>query len=136
MAFDESLRSISLNADSSIGVYTGVPGLAGSAVPNSGKLYRFLKVTGKSQVGLADDPSDVVVGVLQNKPQQPGAPATVGFSGVTNLLSGDEYEAGDLLTCDDQGRAVIAQDGDRVYAVALTHAANAGELTSALLLVA
>ena len=53
MAYDEAIRSISLDADSSIAVYTGVPGLPGSADPNGGKQYRFVKVTGAGTVGLA-----------------------------------------------------------------------------------
>ena len=53
MAYEESLRSITLNADSSLGMYTGVPGQPGSPQPHGGKQYHFVKVTGVHQVGLA-----------------------------------------------------------------------------------
>ena len=78
MAYEESLRSITLNADSSLGIYTGVPGQPGSPDPHGGKQYHFVKVTGVHQVGLADATA-AVVGVLQNKPQGTGQAATVGY---------------------------------------------------------
>ena len=78
MAFQEILHAITLEADASLGGYTGVPGLPGSAEPNGGNQYRFVKVTGAVTVGLADATADeVVVGVLQNKPQDAGHAATV-----------------------------------------------------------
>lgn len=132
MATNEALYSISLAADASLGVYTGVPGQPGSAVPNSGKQYRFVKVTGKQQCGLATDGGDRVVGVLQNKPQQPGAAATVGIWGVTLLTAGGAVAAGDNVESDAEGRAVKAASGNG-NGVALSASANAGELISVLL---
>ena len=80
MAYEESLKSISLNADSSLAVWTSVPGQPGSAEPNYGKQYTFVKVTAANQVGLVTNgTTDVVVGVLQNKPQVTGQAATVGI---------------------------------------------------------
>ena len=94
MSFDESVRSITLEADSSIGVYTGPPGAVGSAVPNGGKQYCFVKVTGALTAGLATDGGDDVIGVLQNKPQQAGGAATVAIRGVVNVVAGDTVTAG------------------------------------------
>lgn len=131
MAFEEQISSISLAADASIGVYTGVPGQPGSAVPNSGKQYRFLKVTGKAQCGLAVASTDRVVGVLQNKPQQPGAAATVGIWGVSFVTAGGVVAAGDSVDPDAEGRAV--KSTGRGNGVALSASANAGELISVLL---
>ena len=65
MAYEESLRSITLNADSSLGIYTGVPGQPGSPDPHGGKQYHFVKVTGVHQVGLADATANVV-GVMSS----------------------------------------------------------------------
>lgn len=132
MAFNESIASISLAADASVGIYTGVPGQPGSAVPNSGMQYRFLKVTGKAQCGLATDAGDRVIGVLQNKPQQPGAAATVGVWGVTLVTAGAAVNPGENVTTDNQGRAIKASTGTG-SGVALTASANAGELISVLL---
>lgn len=133
MAVSEALYSISLAADSSIGIYTGVPGQPGSAVPNSGMQYRFVKITGKQQAGLATDGGDTIVGVLNNKPQQPGAAATVAVWGVTLLTAGGAVNPGDLVTADSQGRGVKSTAAGEVAGVALTASANAGELISVLL---
>jgi len=130
MSYEESLRSISLNADASVGIYTGVPGQPGSAVPNGGKQYCFLRITGKDQCGLAvGGGGEIVVGVLQNKPQKPGAAATVGIAGVTNVVSGGALAAGVRVGPDATGRAVAAAGGP---CVTLGTAAGAGELVPAL----
>lgn len=105
MSFEENLRNLSLDADASIGIYTGPPGLPGSANPNYGKQYCFVKVTGANQCGLAgvgDDP----VGILQNKPQVPGQAATVGYEGVSNVRVAGAIAAGTLVVPDATGRAV------------------------------
>lgn len=134
MSYEESLKSLSFDADASLGVYTGVPGQPGSAVPNGGKQYCLVKFTGAHQVGLATAAGDVVVGVLQNKPQTPGAAATVGFIGVTNVLSGGVIAAGDSLVSDASGRAVTAgatpSGGKKL--IAIKPAAGANELIPAM----
>ena len=88
MAYEESLRSVSLDADASIGIYTGVPGTIGAANPNSGMQYRWLKITGERIVGVCTAAGDITVGILQNKPQQVGGAATVGFSGISKAIAG------------------------------------------------
>jgi len=133
MAVEEALYSISLAADASIGIYTGVPGQPGSPQPNSGMQYRFVKVTGKLQAGLSTDSSDTQIGVLQSKPQQPGAAATIGVWGITLLTAGAAVNPGDLVTADSQGRGIKATVDGEEAAVALTASANAGELISVLL---
>jgi hypothetical protein len=138
-AYEESLRSISLLSDSSIAVYTGPPGAPGSLNPNGGYQYRFLKVTGKDIVGLATDKSvDIVVGVLQNKPQVTGAAATVAIRGVTLVTSGAGTDsatiaAGSPVSTDTTGRAILADDADKIYGVALQGSTTDGELISVLL---
>src|SRR5690606_3819398 len=103
MAYEESLRSISLNADATLAVYTGVPGMPGSPSPNYGQQYRFVKVTGAHQVGLATAGSDVVVGVMQNKPQVAGQAATVSIHGVSMVMAGAALDAGDSVEADSTG---------------------------------
>lgn len=133
MAFDESLRSVSLNADSSIAGYTGVPGLPGSAAPNVGKQYRFVKVTGETLVGLTTAGDDVAIGVVQSKPQVEGQAATVAIRGISFVVAGEAIDAGDQVTSDNVGRAAVVGNGDSTFGVALTSASNAGELVSVLL---
>ena len=130
MAYDESLRSITLVADASLGIFTGVPGQPGSAVPNSGKMYTFVKITGINQVGLTTAATDKVIGILQNKPQKPGAAATVGYVGVSNVVASAAIAAGSMVAPTATGTAVTDAINGRWQA--LTAAAVAGELISVL----
>lgn len=136
MAFEEGLRSISLNADATLAVYTSVPGQPGSADPNSGKQYRFVKVTGASQVGLADaTANEIVVGVLQNKPQFTGQSATVAIRGVSKVQAGGNVNAGQAVKVKNTGEAVAATlpaDAALVVGVAVTSGAD-GQIISVLL---
>lgn len=131
MAYEESLRSISLNADASLASYTGVPGVPGSANPNYGRQYRFVKVTGANQVGLATAAGDDVIGVMQNKPQVNGQAATVSIHGVSMVMAGAAFDAGAKVGPDDQGRAVTATGTAR--GIALAAAGQANELVPVLL---
>lgn len=126
MPYEESLRSVTLLADSSIGIYTGPPGMPGSAAPNNGKKYRFLKITGADTVGLCTAATDVVCGILQNKPQTVGEESTVGFSGISMVVAGAAVTAGDLVAPDSQGRAVT--DATHGKWQAIKGAAAAGEV--------
>jgi hypothetical protein len=131
MAYEESLRSISLNADASIGIYTGVPGQPGSPNPHGGKQYHFVMVTGVHQVGLADG-SGAAIGVLQNKPQGVGQAATVGYHGVTKVVSDVPITAGAKVASSADGQAAVAGATNAV-GTALSTSVNAGELIDVLL---
>lgn len=130
--YDESIRSITLDADASLAEYTGVPGLPGSASPNSGNQYRFVKVTGAHQCGIADNTDALVIGVLQNKPQVTGAAATVAIRGISLVEAGDAINAGDAVAVDADGKGVAAGGGDTVVGVAVGGAAS-GTLVPVLL---
>jgi hypothetical protein len=132
MAYEESLRSISLNADATVGIYTGVPSQPGSPDPHGGKQYHFVKVTGVHQVGLAGAADTNVVGVLQNKPQGTGHAATVGYHGVTKVVSDVAVTAGSAIKVSADGQAAITGAGPTV-GVALSTTANPGELVTVLL---
>lgn len=121
MAYSEKVDSITLDADSSIGVYTGPPNLAGSTDPNYGKLFRFVKVTGEHTAGLCTAAAgELPVGVLQNKPQKVGSAATVGVRGVTLLMVGTGgLNAGDRVKADANGQGVTASGTDPTYGICL-----------------
>lgn len=109
MAYDEGLRSVTLTADATAAVYTGVPGLPGSASPNGGNQYKFVKVTGAKQCGLADTTAnEIVVGVLQNKPQTTGSAATVAVRGISKVLAGGNVTAGNAIKVNASGKGVAA----------------------------
>lgn len=144
-AYEENLKSLSYDADSSVGIFTGPPGVPGSAAPNYGMQYRAVTITGKNQVGLAvatladagaDPPVDAApapacAGVLQNKPQRPGAAATVGYQGITLAMAGAAISAGAECIPDATGRFVPGSSTDAgLKFTAVTTAAGAGELVS------
>lgn len=135
MSYEENLKSYSADADASVGIYTGVPGQPGSAVPNNGMQYRALKITGTRQVGLAVDGTGIVCGVLQNKPQRPGAAATVGAQGITNICAGAAFAAGIEVIPDATGRFIAgASTGAGLRFLTLAPATAAGELVPAQIL--
>lgn len=131
-SYDETLTSVSLDADSTVGIYTGVPGQPGSPSPHGGKQYHFLKVTGKHQVGLADADDPIVVGVLQNKPQSPGSAATVAIAGITLVSAVGAISAGAAVKVDASGQGSAAGTGPTV-GVAVDAATGAGQLIPVLL---
>lgn len=134
MSFEESLRSVSLNADASIAGYTGPPGAPGSPANNAGKQFRIVKVTGSATVGLCTADEDLSVGILQSKPQVTGQAATVGIRGISNVVAGENnIAAGAELSSDTEGRAIAALTGKVVIGVALKASTTVGELIPVLI---
>lgn len=135
MALAQNLESITLLADSSIGIYTGVPGRPGSPDPHYAKQYCFVKVTGAHTAGLAvTKATDRVVGVLQNKPQGTGHAATVAIHGISQVQSGEDIAAGDPIAFDTAGRAITyTGSGDQLVGIALDACAGANQLVTVLL---
>lgn len=137
MAYEETLRSITLDADSSIGIYTGVPGLAGSASPNGGKQFYFVKVTAAHTAGLATAAANErVVGVLQNKPQGTGHAATVAIGGVSMVVAGGTVAAGDGIKVNASGQGitwVAGTDADALRVGVAISGAASGQLFTCLL---
>lgn len=134
--YDESIRSITLDADSSLALYTGVPGLPGSTNPNWGNQYRFVIVTGAHQCGIAKHDSGFPIGVLQNKPQVTGAAATVAIRGVSLVQAGGTITAGQAVVIDGEAGLAVAAGtqgaGTVVVGIAVGGAAT-GQLVPVLL---
>lgn len=137
MSYEESLRSITLDADASLAQYTGVAGLPGSASPNYGLMFRFVKVTGAHQCGLCTGASnEIPIGVMQSKPQVVGMAATVAIHGVSMVTAGGLIAAGSPVKVDSTGRAVAATPGTDAalyVGVALGGAGAANQLLPVLL---
>lgn len=134
MAYEETLRSITLNADASLGIYTGVPGTAGAAQPNNGKQYCFVKITGAHQVGLVSAVDDSAVGVLQNKPQGTGHAATVAYQGISKVRAAKAIAAGVAVYMTTGGLATDASGGGAVkVGVSILAAGAADDLLPVLL---
>lgn len=137
-SYEETLVSISLDADSTLAVDTSPPYI-GNTAPTGGSAaagfqYRFVFISGDNTCGLFDgtNSGDVPVGVLQNKPQIEGMAATVAVAGVSLVEVGDDtITAGDALEVDDTGR-VEGEDGGVVVGIAL-NGGEEGELIPVLL---
>lgn len=130
--YDESLRSISLDSDASIGFYTGVPGMRGSLDPNGGKQFYFVDVTGEHICGLPSAAGADAIGVLQNKPQYAGDAATVGIRGVSLVVAGATLAAGNPVQSDANGAAIPATGSNKVLGKCIIGGA-AGTLAVVLL---
>jgi hypothetical protein len=117
MAYDETQRRISLDSDASLAIRTGVPGMPGSADPNSGKQYCFVKVVGEHQAGLVSAAGGPSIGVMQNKPQVLGEAASICISGVSLVAAGATLVAGDPVSVDATGRGAKWTTGSQVGTV-------------------
>ena len=133
MAYEESIRSVTLNADATLATYTGVPGQPGSASPNGGKQYHFVKVTGVHQVGVAGASDTDIAGVLQNKPQVTGGAATVAIRGVSKVYAAGAITAGAKVYVNASGQATATAGTSVKCGIAVTTVTTAGELVSVLL---
>lgn len=137
MAYDEAIRNVTLNADSSLAQYTGVAGTPGAASPNNGPaLFRFVKVVGRRQVGRSTAGSadkGKTIGVSQSKPQVVGEAVTVSIRGISVVLAGGAFVAGDSITSDATGRAVKTTVAAEELGIAIENATGADTLSSVLL---
>lgn len=131
MSYQETLVNVTLDADATVGIYTGVAGIPGSATNNGGLQYRFVKMTGEHQVGLVAGATDAVVGVLQNKPQGVGHAATVALMGISHVESAGAITAGASVASDSVGRA--SASASNVVGIAIHSATAAGQLVPVLL---
>lgn len=135
-SYEETLTSISLDADASIAVdtsppYTGNPAPTGGSAA-AGFQYRFVELTGDHTVGLYDDDTgSIPIGVLQNKPQVVGHAATVAIFGISMVEAGGAVAAGDVVGPDATGRAVTG--GTPAAGIAIRPAGAAGDLIPVLL---
>lgn len=135
MAYEESLRSITLTSDNTLAVRTGVSNAPGSPVDNAGNQYRFVTIKGEHLVGRAIN-TDNVIGVLQNKPQVASEAATVGIRGVSKVRVSGAVTAGAAVFAAADGRGTATAgtgSGAAASGVALTSATEADELISVLL---
>lgn len=112
MAIQQSMDNISIPANADL----------------STKQYFFVKVTNSSGTGRAAlaGAGERVLGVLQNKPSAAGDAASVAAKkgGITKVYAGGSITAGNEVTPDASGEAVVAGTGDIVAGVALNSAVD------------
>lgn len=120
---------------------TGYPYLTFLADANlaahAGKIMQ--KTTVADEVALATAQTQVLIGVLQNKPGAAGRAATVQVAGVAKVEAGAGITVGDVLTADGAGLAITfvptAATVEWVIGIALTGAGGANEIIEVLLLI-
>jgi len=91
--------------------------------------HRFVAVSADNTVIPATGPTDKIIGIQDDKPYA-AAGAQVGVRhgiGPTLVEAGDVFSAGDYLTSDGVGRAVIATTGQKFSAIATKPATAAGD---------
>jgi len=132
-SYDETLRRITLQADASLAVYTGPPGIPGSTDPNYGKQFTFVKITGDHTVGLATAAADVIVGVLQNKPQRVGEAATVAVGGISLVNVAAALTFGQQVASNATGQGILWSTGTVTGLVVRGGGGVAGALVPVLL---
>lgn len=69
--------------------------------------FRFVELDGSQQLQQCNAAGDFAFGVLQDKPTAAGRVGEVVLFGGTKLVAGEAITKGDLLTCDNAGRATV-----------------------------
>jgi hypothetical protein len=99
--------------------------------------FRFVEVT-TGELTLCDAAGDFAVGVLQDKPDAAGKQGEFVYFGPTKMVAGEAISVGDLLTTDDEGRAVVCtpigavEANSAILGRAMTAAGTAGDRFGAL----
>lgn len=89
----------------------GIPARKGSFKANtdlSTLQYHIMLMSASGEVNVASAETDLVIGVLQNKPEAAGWPAEVVVHGESKLVAGGPISAGQFLVPDASGHAVAA----------------------------
>ena len=93
----------------------------------SGKQYYIVQLAADGDVEVGEGATDLIVGVLQNKPQS-GEAALYRFGGTSKVIAGGAVTVGAWVTSDSAGKAVATTtDGDITIGRAL-EAADDGDI--------
>lgn len=107
-----------------------IPGLQAAGDLSTKQFYIVKKTTTALQVDVCGD-GELPIGVLLDKPAAAGrAAAVAGVGSVVRVVSAAAVTAGDKVSSDTAGKAILAQDGDWMLGIALDTTANAGELVT------
>jgi hypothetical protein len=129
MATESPLISIGSQCTAAADLSGATTTLAG---PNGSGQFLAVKLTGSRVVNLANAGGEAVLGILQNTPTL-GAPADIGFVGVSKAVAGAAIAAGAELMTDTSARLITATSTNHRVALALEAATAAGQLISVVL---
>ena len=107
------------------------------ALPSSGDLserqYRFVRLNSSGQIVLVGSVGGTAIGVLQDKPTAANQAASVMVGpGVTKIVAGGNFNAGDDLKSDGQGRAISAGGSDALGYALEANTSGEGAIVSML----
>lgn len=101
-------------------------GVAGEAMTT--KQYYIVQLAADGDIEVAEGATDLIVGVLQNKPAA-GEAALYRFLGTSKVVSDGTPTLGSWVTTDSNGKATpTTTDGDIVIGRALEAAASDGDI--------
>lgn len=91
--------------------------------------YRFVKFASDGEIATASAGSDNIIGVSEEINNKAGMATDTYIAGsFAEVMAGGTFVAGDMLTTDAEGRAVIATPEDNIAAVALQDATAEGDI--------
>jgi len=97
--------------------------------------FHFVKLTDENTINVCDAITDVPIGVLQNDPDE-GEAAEVVAIGVTKLVTEENLTAGQLVSTNANGHAILCEPGSdtTVYIAGIALAdSTSGETASILI---
>lgn len=101
-------------------------GVAGEALTSA--KYHAVQLDASGNIEIGEGATDLLVGVLQNKPASGGA-ALYRFAGTTKMVAGGAVSIGDWVTSKSDGRALTTTtDKDVIIGRAMEAAAADGDI--------
>lgn len=96
------------------------------------KAYRFVKLTGNVAEN-ATGSKDNIIGISDTIDSPENDIADINITAeVADIEAGSAFSAGDALTADSEGRAVKANEGDNVGAIAYQNATAQGDIVQVI----
>lgn len=118
MAFEEDVLDISALVAADLSAYQ----------------YHFVKMSADNTITPVTAVTDVIIGVLQNKPTASGQVARVRVYGVTRVMAGNTLTAGDLIGSHTDGHALPKTVNKNRYAGICVEGAAASTNTGTVML--
>lgn len=100
----------------------------------STKQYYFVKMTAARTVDIASATTDVIIGILQNKPTAAGQEAVVAIGGTSKLVAGAAISAGAVVSTTAASKGQTAVATQTIAAVAIDAAAADLDIIEVLLI--
>lgn len=113
-----------------------IPGLlAGADLSAATNQFKFVKLTAAKTIDVCDDPTDLPIGVLQNRPNLNEAAEVVGI-GVTKIQGDADLAYGDEIGTSTDGQAAAYTAANTTYFIVgriIEDQTTAGGLATALI---